>query len=105
VTVLPEDNNVIVRIFGEEYPITGSADSAYISRIADAVDSRMQEVSERSRTKVREKVAILTALSFASELQEKSDQVQTLSSSQESTLDDMLSLLDRALTDEPPAGI
>ena len=97
-----EENKVIVRIFGEEYPITGSADPAYISRIADLVDSRMQEVSKRSYTKARDKVAILAAMSLASELYEKSEQLQSASQAEDTAVDSILMKLDGALTDEPP---
>ncbi len=95
------ENKVIVRIFGEDYPITGSTDPAYISKIADLVDSRMQEVSGRAMTQSREKVAILTALSLASELHEKAHDLAQLSEEQSNRLDRLLSSLDRALRDDP----
>jgi len=98
------ENKVIVRIFGEEYPITGSTDPAYISKIADFVDSRMHEVSERALTQSREKVAILTALSLASELLEKSTDLEQLNEQQAGRIDKLLSDLDRALSNEPPSA-
>lgn len=98
--MLSDEKSVVVRIFGEEYPIAGSVDPAYISRIADLVDSRMQEVSERSRTKARDKVAILAALSLASELYEKSERLKALSDSSDTTIDRVLTQLDEALTDD-----
>lgn len=98
------ENKVIVRIFGEEYPITGSTDPAYISKIADHVDSRMHEVSEHALTQSREKVAILTALSLASELLEKTTDLEQFSEQQAGRIDRLLSDLDRALSDEPPSA-
>lgn len=95
---LPVENKVVVRIFGEEYPITGADDSAYIARVADLVDSRMQDVARQSRSQARDKIAILTALSLASELLEQSDRVQQISGQSESSLDDMLARLDEALS-------
>jgi cell division protein ZapA len=95
------DNKVIVRIFGEEYPITGSTDPAYISKIADFVDSRMQEVSRRANTQSREKVAILTALSLASELHEKAESLEHIDR-RNARLDHLLDELDGALN-EPPS--
>ncbi len=93
------ENKVVVKIFGEDYPITGSTDPAYISKIADFVDSRMQEVSKRSHTNSREKVAILTALSLASELQARSADLDQLASDQDASLDALLDRLNSALGD------
>lgn len=70
------DNSVVVKIFGEEYPIAGTSDPAYISKVADIVDSRMREVAGGSGIKARDKVAILTALSFASELCESGEDLK-----------------------------
>lgn len=96
----PVENKVVVKIFGEEYPITGSDDPAYISKIADFLDSRMQDVARRSRTRAREKVAILTALSLASELHETAESVRQTAADRDTNLDDVLARLDRALDDE-----
>ena len=63
--MVKENNKVVVKIFGEEYPIAGSADQAYISRIADYVDSKMKETAKNSQIKSRDKVAILAAMSIA----------------------------------------
>lgn len=77
----------------------GAGDPAYISKIADFVDSRMQEVARRSNTRARDKVAILTALSLASELHEKSDNLDLVASEHGAGLDDLLNRLDMALND------
>ena len=95
---MPVENKVVVRIFGDEYPITGADDPAYISRVADLVDSRMQDVARQSRSSARDKIAILTALSLASELLEQSDRLQQVTGKSESSLDNMLAQLDKALS-------
>ncbi len=95
---LPVENKVVVRIFGDEYPITGVDDPAYISKVADLVDSRMQDVARQSRSNARDKIAILTALSLASELLEQSDKLQQVAGESESSLDNMLAKLDEALS-------
>jgi cell division protein ZapA len=94
------ENKVIVKIFGEEYPITGVSDPAHMFRVAEYVDSKMQEVARISRSKARDKVAILTALSIASELQEVADQLRQLEDNQNSRVDSLLSRLDKTLSDE-----
>jgi cell division protein ZapA len=96
VSVLTAENKVVVRILGEEYPIVGAADPAYISRVADLVDTRMQEIARQGRTQARDKIAILTALSLASELLEQSGQVDK-DGAQIGKLDGLLYQLDKAL--------
>lgn len=93
---LSTENKVVVRILGEEYPIVGAADPAYISRVADLVDTRMQEIARQSRTQARDKIAILTAMSLASELLEQSGQVDQ-AGAQINRLDGLLCQLDKAL--------
>jgi cell division protein ZapA len=96
VSELSTENKVVVRILGEEYPIIGAADPAHISRVADLVDTRMQEIALQSRTQARDKIAILTALSLASELLEQSGQVDK-DGAQIGKLDGLLYQLDKAL--------
>ena len=91
------ENKVVVRILGEEYPIIGADDPAYISRVASLVDSRMQEVARQSRSQARDKIAILTALSLASELLERSEKLEQTTSIQTHSLDGLLAQIDEAL--------
>jgi len=93
------ENKVVVRIFGDDYPITGVGDPAHISKTADLVDSRMQEIARQSRSKAKDKVAILAAMSLASELLEKTDGLSILQNDHEARLANLLSQLDSALTD------
>lgn len=93
------ENKVIVNIFGEEYPITAPNDPAYISRIADFVDCRMKELAKVSRTKAKDKLAILTALSIASELLEKSETVNGLEESYSTRIDKLIERLDGFLAE------
>jgi cell division protein ZapA len=94
----PDDNRkVVVRIFGEEYPITGAGDPQHISRIADLVDVRMREVARSSRSQAKDKVAILAAMSIASELQEKKSQLNRVSGSTDDRIETLIARLDEAL--------
>ena len=92
------ENKVIVKIFGEEYPITGVSDPAHIYKVAEYVDAKMKEVARISRSKARDKVAILTALSIASELVERSDQLENVKDNQITGFDNLLTRLDKALS-------
>lgn len=96
------ENKVIVKIFGEEYPITGGGDPTHIARVAEYVDTTMREVARLSRSKARDKVAILTALSIASELLDQRDQRQHLEDNQHSYVDALLARLDKVLEDQAP---
>ena len=93
------ENTVIVKIFGEEYPITSAGDPDHIRRVADYVDSKMREVAQVSRSKAKDKVAILTALTIASELVEKRDQLRHIESDHNNSVDSLLSRLDASLAD------
>lgn len=92
------ENKVLVNIYGEDYPITGITDPSYISKIADIVDTRMKETAKASRVASRDKVAILAAMSIASELYEKKDSTDTMSKSMNSKIDSLLVKIDRAMT-------
>lgn len=95
------ENKVIVKIFGEEYPITGVSDPAHIYKVAEYVDAKMREVARVSRSKARDKVAILTALTIASELDENREALRSIQDNQGIELDGLLNRLDKALTSEP----
>ena len=91
------ENKVTVNIYGDEYPITGVSDPAYISRIADYVDLRMKETAKSSRTAARDKVAILAAMSIASEFYDHKDSNVELNEEVNSKIDNLLSRLDSVL--------
>ena len=86
----PVENKVLVNIYGEEYPITGVTDSSYISKIADIVDTRMKETAKSSRVSSRDKVAILAAMSIASELYEKRESSVSISKKLDAQIDNLL---------------
>ncbi|HPC11340.1 MAG TPA: cell division protein ZapA [candidate division Zixibacteria bacterium] len=90
-------NIVVVNIYGEDYPITGVTDAAHISRVADFVNARVQQIAQSSRVKARDKVAILAAMQIASELLEKSEQLESTLGQVEGNLDSLLDRLDREL--------
>jgi cell division protein ZapA len=59
---------VTVNIYGEDYPIRGDADSAYIVQVASYLDAKMREVAQRNGSKSASKVAILAAMNITDEL-------------------------------------
>lgn len=98
-TDISMDNKVIVRIFGEEYPMAAGDDAAHISKVADFVDSRMKAVAGRSRSQARDKVAILAAMSLASELIESKKIVDASDNNYASSFDRLLARLDEVCPD------
>lgn len=90
-------NKVVVTIFGEEYPITGYSDSEYITRIADYVDKRMQEVAKQTSQHARDRVAILAALSIASELDEHRQKLNESSTDIDARVSEAIARLDAVL--------
>jgi cell division protein ZapA len=98
------ENKVVVTIYGEDYPITGVEDPAYISKIAELVDSRMRDVAANSRVKSRDKVAILAALSMASELYEKAEILDSTNGRVDGRVERMITRLDEALSGQSVAS-
>ncbi len=93
------ENMTVVNIYGEEYPITGASDAAYITKVAEYVDARMREVASSGRTTSRDRIAILAAMSIASELLEKQDEVESLETSVETRAENICSMIDIAVRD------
>ncbi|HKK19860.1 MAG TPA: cell division protein ZapA [candidate division Zixibacteria bacterium] len=93
------ENKVTVKIYGDEYPIIGGSDPSYISRVADFVDSKMKETARSSRVAARDKVAILAAMSIASELYENKDRLDESQAHLGDRIDSMIERLDRALAE------
>lgn len=59
---------VSVTIYDEEYVVKGSENSEYIQMLASYVDRRMKMIQQRNRNLSATKVAVLTALNLADEL-------------------------------------
>lgn len=93
------ENTVFVKIWGTEYPISGYTDPAHITKVAEYVDARMCDIAQCSRTKARDKVAILAALSIASELLDSRDRQSDVGQGVDYRLGELLSRLDAALAD------
>lgn len=91
------EKTVVVNIFGEEYPIKSNATAEEVTSIAAYVDSKMNQTAEMSRAKSREKVAILVALSIASELSEERQSTTGVAKDFEGKVDQMLTRLQQSL--------
>ncbi|NLJ72167.1 MAG: cell division protein ZapA [Syntrophomonadaceae bacterium] len=61
-------NKVSVEIFNEEYVVKGSENPEYITMLASYVDRRMNMIKQRNPNLSTTKVAVLTSLNLADEL-------------------------------------
>jgi len=61
-------NKVTVEIFNQEYIVKGSENAEYIEMLAAYVDRRMRMIEQRNHSLSIAKVAVLTALNLADEL-------------------------------------
>lgn len=61
-------NKVSVDIFGEEYTVKGAEKPEYIQMLAAYVDRRMKMIQQRNPNLSNTKLAVLTALNLADEL-------------------------------------
>jgi len=64
----PGINRVSVEIFNQEYIVKGSENAEYIEMLAAYVDRRMRMIEQRNHSLSIVKVAVLTALNLADEL-------------------------------------
>ena len=69
-------HRVTVRIFGEEYVLRGEARPAYMERLADMVDRRMNEIAKRHPRLGITRIAVLAAINLADELSKLEEQYQ-----------------------------
>ena len=75
-------NKVIVSIFGEDYIVKGNESPEYMEMLASYVDRRMKMIQQRNYNLSNTKIAVLTALNLADELnklqEDYDDMVKTL---------------------------
>lgn len=86
-----------IEIFGRTYMIKGDADADYALRLAEYVDKKMREVSEKTPTVSSLKVAILAALNIADELFKLRENTQISDQAIEKRTTELLTLLDKEL--------
>jgi cell division protein ZapA len=98
---MSKDSTVTVKIFGNDFRISADEEPSYIQEVARYVDQRMREVSESMVTQSPMKIAILTALNLADELNKLKNR-DSFKTDVEEKIDWMLSSLDRVLEKRSP---
>jgi cell division protein ZapA len=86
-----------VQIYNQTYSLQGDLDQAYLQELAGFVDAKMHSIADITSTVDTQKVAVLTALALADELnslrKDKSDREELLKEQAERCL----TLVERAL--------
>ena len=83
-----EDNRVKVRIYGQDYIISGERDEETIREIADYVDSSIREVSKYFSGNVQGSLAVLAAVNITDELFETREEIAALTAAKEQAHED-----------------
>lgn len=98
-TGTPRDgkNVVQVQILGHQLPIRGEADPSYILELAEYVDLKMREVTQKMPVAAVSKVAILASLNIADELFKERANKQGVGSDVNDRTADLLRRLDEVL--------
>jgi cell division protein ZapA len=73
-----ESNKVSVKIYGQEYVISGSKSREQIIKVAAYVDSRMHEIASVAPSCSVSDLAVLSAVNIADEKVECSDEIEEL---------------------------
>ena len=73
-----EKNRVEVSIFGKEYIVIGDKPSDYIMKIAEEVDSKMQEIHQINPNMPQDKIAVMVAINVVDELTRFKEEYQWL---------------------------
>ena len=77
------DNKVKVRIYGQEYTISGERDEQTITEIAAYVDDKMREIGRFFSSPVPGSLAALSAVNIADELFDAREEVKKLQAEKE----------------------
>lgn len=73
-----ERKRVSVTIFGEEYLMKAAASADYVQRLAGRVDERMRQISSGNPRLGTSRIAVLTAMTLADDLQKMEEQFERL---------------------------
>lgn len=90
--------SVRVKIYDRDYAISTTGDVDRLHRLCQALDRRMREIAETSGAVDSFKVAVLTALSLAEELDRAHDELRRMDESVSRRSLECVSMLDRFFT-------
>ncbi len=92
------NDKIRVKIFGKEYELDpGGLTPLEASQLAAYVDQKMREISEKLRIVDTQKIAVLTALNIAFEMNMQRDADYQMSEDDENKIKGMISTLEKAI--------
>lgn len=91
------DESIAVEIYDQTYHLQGGADPEYVKRLAEALDEKMREIADATRTVDSLKVAVLAALTMADEVTRLRDENKELSAMLTEKTEACIKLLDSVL--------
>ncbi|BFN37146.1 TPA: cell division protein ZapA [Candidatus Marinimicrobia bacterium] len=95
-----EEKSVVLKIYGQDYPVRGKVDVEQLKRIAALVNDRMHEVgANMSSSAAVHKIAVLAAMNIAGEYLEYRDEHESLLDSVEEKSRELILTIDRSLSD------
>jgi cell division protein ZapA len=68
VRMSPSSDSVRVKIYGDEYSIKGDVDIETTKKVAEYVNSKMEEIQASVASREKLKIAVLSAMNIAGEL-------------------------------------
>ncbi len=83
-----ENNRVSVKIYGQEYVISGDASREHIITVADYVDTKMHEISSAAPGASVASLAVLSAVNIADEYFSQAEEKENLIKQKEQALKD-----------------
>jgi cell division protein ZapA len=88
---------VKVEIYGQTYNVQGEQDEAYVRQLAALVDEKMRSVAESTSTVDSLRVAVLTALNMADELQRLRASQEAVAEPVRTRVEHCVALVEKAL--------
>jgi cell division protein ZapA len=99
------ENKIKVKIYGNEYTIIGDAQPEYIQKLAEYIDTRMNEIGKSITNGNITQIAILAALNIADEYYQLNDIKGDITGEMERKTNSLISMLDKGLIGDIFTGI
>jgi len=90
-------DSVRIEIYGQEYHVKGSLNSAYLEELAQYVNSKMHSIATRSGNVDSVRVAVLAALNIADEYHQMKSKYEATTQQVEQKVGEYNEVLDRLL--------
>ena len=82
-------NKVSVRIYHQEYTMTGNESKEYMLKVANYVDEKMTHIAEKSRKLSTSMIAVLTALNIADEYLKMQSELERVQEESQKPLEEL----------------